>query len=176
MPFAITPNEIPIFSGPPQYGQIVHPLRRMFVLFVAVPCVAVAIAYAFAQLVLVPQIVLGTTADMDPQVETVHFLALLKQDHSAYALGSVTQPYLRVPGILIGIDNDNIQVYEYVSEAAARSQAKVMFEKEKTLSRREFFHAYVKGPLLILYLGVDAGVLGDLQQLLGDPLTKSNRL
>ena len=141
--------------------------RRMLVLYVTIPALLVGSSYAFAQIALVPKIVMGDTPTENSYAATTLLLTQLKVTRGAYALGTVVQPYLRVPGTLIGIDNDNIQVFEYVSPQAAASQARSMFTKEAALTRREFFHAYVKGSLVVLYLGNKSEVVNDLNGLLG---------
>lgn len=160
------------FSETEVFTTVINPLRgyslrRAFVLFFVIPTVLVSGAYAFAQVFLVPSIAEGESVALISKTETNVFYAKLGLMRNARMLGEINDSRMSVPGTIIGFNRDNIQVYEYPSAQAAKMGAQALKHRAPWLLRTQYFHAYVKGNLVVLYFGSHTDILHDLAEFLG---------
>jgi hypothetical protein len=92
----------------------------------------------------------------------------------------VEQPFLQVSGRRVTVDGQDVQVFEYSDVAAAqpdaRTLADILVGKGTTMvDWIASAHAYQAGRLIALYIGDDAGMLKQLQQVLGAPIAELQR-
>lgn len=92
--------------------------------------------------------------------------------------GTVAQPFFSVEGVLMRIDGEDVQVYEYASADAARADASritpegngVYFDSAATFVEWiDTPHLYTSGRLIVVYVGHEPAVLDALEGMLGAP-------
>ncbi|MCX6713244.1 MAG: hypothetical protein NTY66_03505 [Candidatus Vogelbacteria bacterium] len=75
----------------------------------------------------------------------------------------ITRTSFSVPGVIITLDKDNIQVFEYPDSETARKEVSLLAEKYTSRAYSSHWggssHLYVKDTLAIFYLGNDKNVL-----------------
>ncbi|MCA1620505.1 MAG: hypothetical protein LC795_14590 [Acidobacteria bacterium] len=86
--------------------------------------------------------------------------------------GGVTQPFFSVEGRAFDVEGENVQVFRYPTEAAARKEAAgVSPDGSGTATSMVSWvgtpHFYRKGRLIVLYVGDNPKVLGALSGALG---------
>ena len=86
--------------------------------------------------------------------------------------GEVEQPFFSVPGKVIALYGDHVQIFEYPGSAAADAQAALVSPDGMTVGTAKPHwlgtpHFYKRDRLLVLYLGDNAKVLRALRARLG---------
>ncbi|MCA9473651.1 MAG: hypothetical protein MRJ96_08705 [Nitrospirales bacterium] len=86
--------------------------------------------------------------------------------------GSISQPFFAVPGQILRVNGQDIQVFEYASSSAAQTQAHSISPDGKAIDDTIVgwvgpTHFYQNGKILVLYIGSDQTVLKTLGTLLG---------
>lgn len=94
--------------------------------------------------------------------------ATVKRDEK----NDVTQPFFSVPGRVLLINGEGVQVFEYKSVAAARAEAQLVNSTGTTIgtSKPAWMappHFYRSGKLIVLYVGDSAQVKSLLEGVLG---------
>ena len=85
----------------------------------------------------------------------------------------VRQPFFSVPGRIMKINNENIQVFEYSNPATTQSQARRVSPDGKTIgatkpSWMSTPHFFKSNKLIIIYVGDDQTILRILRAELGE--------
>jgi hypothetical protein len=85
----------------------------------------------------------------------------------------VRQPFFSVPGRIMRINNEAIQVFEYSNPATTESQAKQVSPNGKTIgsSKPSWMstpHFFKSQKLIVIYVGDDQTILKILQAVLGN--------
>jgi hypothetical protein len=84
---------------------------------------------------------------------------------------AVMQPFLQVPGQILHVNGEDVQVYEYANEAAAAADA-VQISPDGSLPTIIIDwistpHFYRFGNLIVLYVGTNSEILAALESILG---------
>lgn len=85
----------------------------------------------------------------------------------------LTQPFFSVPGIVISVSGEDLQVFEYTDAAAAAKDMQGISADASTINGEDMAwiappHFYQHGSLLILYIGSDRATLDLLRTVVGD--------
>jgi hypothetical protein len=90
--------------------------------------------------------------------------------------GQIRQPFLSVQGQVLTVNGQDVQVYEYASESAAKKDAaKIQPDASISGSHINWIdqpHFYQSGKLIVLYIGTDPAVLSALESALGKPFAE----
>lgn len=99
--------------------------------------------------------------------ETAQFLQDLRgMGIAALTLGTVRKPYLEGTGTIVAFSNDNIQIFEFSNPSIASAAAAQIFGKAPRLKKEpNFFHAYMKDALVILYFGHNQEVMQTMERI-----------
>ena len=106
--------------------------------------------------------------------------ALRKAGATVTPEDAVEQPFLSVAGTQLGVNGADVQVFEYVDDAAAQADAAKLID---ALAGRGTVmitwvaspHAYRAGRVIVLYVGDDPAILKLLQGVLGAPVAEQHR-
>ena len=87
-------------------------------------------------------------------------------------VGEVSQPFFSVPGYVIEVNGEQVQVFEYADEAAANAEAATVSPDGSTVGRTFVGwvappHFFTKGRIIVLYAGSNQATLELLQRVLG---------
>jgi hypothetical protein len=81
---------------------------------------------------------------------------------------AVTHPALTIKGVLIAVDNDNIQVFEFPDTESALQAASILKEKYESSNRdaawKESIHIHTDNTLLIFYMGNNQRILSAIDR------------
>ena len=85
----------------------------------------------------------------------------------------LTQPFFSVPGIVISVSGEDLQVFEYADAAAAARDVEGISADASTINGEAMAwiappHFYQHGSLIILYIGDNGATLTLLQQIVGE--------
>lgn len=85
----------------------------------------------------------------------------------------LTQPFFSVPGIVISVSGEDLQVFEYTDAASAAKDMQGISADASTINGEDMAwiappHFYQHGSLLILYIGSDGATLNLLRTVVGD--------
>lgn len=84
---------------------------------------------------------------------------------------AVMQPFLQVPGQILHVNGEDVQVYEYANEAAAAADAaQISPDGSLTTIMIDWIsipHFYRFGNLIVLYVGTNSEILVALESILG---------
>lgn len=85
----------------------------------------------------------------------------------------LTQPFFSVPGIVISVSGEDLQVFEYADAASAAKDMQGISADASTINGEDMAwiappHFYQHGSLLILYIGSDRATLDLLRTVVGD--------
>jgi hypothetical protein len=85
----------------------------------------------------------------------------------------LTQPFFSVPGIVISISGEDLQVFEYTDAASAAKDIEGISGDASTINGEDMAwiaspHFYQHGSLIVLYIGSDPATLNLLQTVIGD--------
>jgi hypothetical protein len=86
--------------------------------------------------------------------------------------GSVTQPFFAVSGQVIKVNGEQVQIYEYADAEAANADVARISSDGGTVGNTMVDwiappHFYMKGQLIVLYVGINTSVIHILETLLG---------
>jgi hypothetical protein len=86
--------------------------------------------------------------------------------------GNITEPFFNVPGHVILVNGQSVEVFEYRDEAAAQHAAQTVSRNGEQVGNAivdwvAMPHFYQKGRLIVLYVGDDATVKRALDTVLG---------
>ena len=92
--------------------------------------------------------------------------------------GTVEQPFFEVSGQMIKVDGAEVQVFEFPDEATRENVSSLITPEGQPnpTSMVEWVdqpNFWVKGRVIVLYVGKDQTVIDRLSQVLGDPITTS---
>jgi len=90
----------------------------------------------------------------------------------ATAAGRVDQPFFSIPGRMIKVHGEDVQVFQYANPAAADAEAAPISRDGRGVGTSKIHwigspHFFKKGKLLVLYVGDSGKVLGSLEAVLG---------
>ena len=98
------------------------------------------------------------------------------QGVSAESLGYASHAYLPGKGSFIIFAGDNIQIFEYPDNKTAQSEAAAIFKRAPSLVAKSYFHIFLRGNLIGLYMGNNAKVLSITEAVMGAPIYASSSL
>lgn len=89
--------------------------------------------------------------------------------------GDVDQPFFSPTGIMISIDGETIQVFEYESAQARRNESESISPSGTTIGTHSMHwigtpRFWASGRILVLYLGTDEAIIETLSTLLGSAI------
>ena len=98
--------------------------------------------------------------------------ALRRSDVQVTAAGSISQPILSVPGRIIVVSAENVQVFEYPDAAAAQADGRRVSPDGGMVGTTLITwiappHFFVRGRVLALYVGSAAPVISALSAVMG---------
>jgi hypothetical protein len=93
-------------------------------------------------------------------------------DATVVPTGSVTQPFFSVPGQVITVNGEQVQIYEYADEEAANAEAARISADGGAVGNTMVDwiappHFYKKGQIIVLYVGTSSTVINILETTLG---------
>ena len=109
----------------------------------------------------------------DEDLDHAQLLAALRgRGLPAQSAGQVSQPFFAVPGRLIAVESDQVQVFEYADERSAATDAARVSPDGGSVGGTQILwiappHFYRRGRLLVLYVGSRADIRAVLEQVLG---------
>lgn len=119
----------------------------------------------------------GDTADggsADNSIETYEQMLVSLQDEGfdVETSGSITQPFFEPEARIITVNGQELQIFEFPSDAEAVSAAGTISEDGGSIGTSmvswiEAPHFFSSGKLIIIYLGEDAILIRSLEELLG---------
>jgi rRNA processing protein Gar1 len=113
-----------------------------------------------------------------PEVCFANFVASLRATGTTVEiLGDVSEPFFSVPGRLITVNDEDIEVFEYVSPDASTADATrvspdamAVVDASGNVASASWIatsHVYHTGRLIVVYAGQDVAVIGVLKSVLG---------
>ncbi len=86
--------------------------------------------------------------------------------------GNISQPFFSVEGKTISVNNEQIQIFEYIDQEAAEEEAKQVSSDGSSVGLSmilwvDTLHFYKEGNLIVLYIGDDSTTNNTLENLLG---------
>lgn len=113
-----------------------------------------------------------TSADASVQDYTSLISHLRAQGVAVTTKETISQPFFSVPGNVIDVKGEEVQVFEYLTMAAAEKEAALVSPTGGSIgtsmvSWMRTPHFYKKGRLIVLYVGVDKSVIALLNNALG---------
>ena len=89
--------------------------------------------------------------------------------------GEVDQPFFSPPGIMLSVDGEDVQVFEYDSEAARQEVSNAISTDGAAIGTSQVHwigtpHFWAGGRILVLYLGGEETVVEHLSAVLGPPI------
>lgn len=114
--------------------------------------------------------------ELDGYVEFVD--SLRAAGASVEPQGELHQPFFQVDGRLLQVSGIEVQVFEF-DDQAARQQATQLISEDGTSIGPTMLtwvgqpNFWARGRLIVLYVGQDQAIIDLLNEVLGDPLTKS---
>ncbi len=146
------------------------------ILLIAFVVNVVLLVAIYAELFMVPKAKFSISTN--PTIQTVSlgsslnaFTNQLKSSNlSSVVLAStdVNQDSLSIPGKMVLVDGDNIEVFEYADSETALKEASIMSQKFEASPRtpewKSKIHLYVNKNLLIFYMGEKDSIISALNQ------------
>lgn len=126
-------------------------------------------------------VVLGACSSGQTSVETddeavINFNDLVGRlqanDANVETNGTVSQPFFTPEGQIIAVNGQDVQVFEYDSEAAANAEADLVSPDGSSVGTSMMSwmatpHFYKSGKLIVLYVGDQAATIELLEEVLG---------
>lgn len=86
--------------------------------------------------------------------------------------GSISQPFFPIPGQILKVNDQDIQVFEFEDPSAARSQVQDISPDGMSIGKSVVQwidppHFFLAGKILVLYLGTNPELLKQLEKVLG---------
>lgn len=96
------------------------------------------------------------------------------------AVREVVQPFFGVPGQVIAVNGAQIQVFEYADEPARQADSDVISPDGYSIGTSNVTwidqpNFWIKGRLIVLYVGSDQPTLALLSGILGEPITSGDQ-
>jgi hypothetical protein len=161
----LTIQKYPSFSWhrPWLYASVLGVVSLLLVLnFLALPLIAQSYEISISP----------TVPQAESETATSNLLASFNaQNFTAQPLDSVTHSYLTGRGTIFVLAGDNIQIFEYPDVATAREEAFAIFKRVPRLAIKSYFHIFLSGNLIGLYIGHNPVVLQITEEEMGPPLT-----
>ena len=106
-------------------------------------------------------------ADIKPGVATEKFISEMKSVGFKPTMSQIIKRnQFSVEGILIGLGQDSIQVFEYPDHDAALAEEKMLSQKYTGTSTSSLWknakHLYVKDRIIVFYMGAEKNILDSL--------------
>lgn len=84
----------------------------------------------------------------------------------------VTQPFFSVGGIVVRVNGEDLQVFEYPDVASAKADADVISADANNIDGEEYAwiappHFYLSGNLMVLYIGDNANTVSLTEEIIG---------
>jgi len=103
--------------------------------------------------------------------------ALRRTAQSVEIAGPVDQPFFSVPGQVIVVNGEDVQVFEYPDSATAAAEAAQISPDASSVGTSMMSwvatpHFYTKDRLVLLYVGENEPITGALTGILGEPIAK----
>jgi hypothetical protein len=122
----------------------------------------------------------GAAVTAGPQGGTVRDYAsfvdaLRAQGAVVQPADQVHQPFIAVPGRLLEVNGEDVQVFEFADAAAASAAAAQLPPRTVSISWIAPPHFYLKERIIVIYVGNNASVLALLSSLLGPPFAGEER-
>lgn len=116
-----------------------------------------------------------TTSRVQPETLQSLVEALEGRGASVERKNEVEQPFFSVNGTMLSIDGEDVQIFEYESEAVRRGESSAISADGRTIGTQSVHwignpRFWAQGRILVLYLGEDEEVIGHLSSLLGSPI------
>ena len=94
------------------------------------------------------------------------------QGATVESIGSVAQPFFSVTGQILRVNGEDVQAFEYATEAEARAEAASVSADGFTIGTTMVGwvatpHFYLMGSVIALYVGDNQAVLAPLQAVMG---------
>ncbi len=88
------------------------------------------------------------------------------------SIGSIAQPFFSVTGQILRVNGEDVQAFEYASEAEARAEAASVSPDGFTIGTTMVGwvatpHFFLTGSVIAIYVGDNQAVLGPLQAVMG---------
>ena len=115
----------------------------------------------------------ASTSKRGPVTDYPSFIASLRAlGAGGDPAGEVAQPFFAIPGKLIKVHGEDVQVFQYTNAAAAAAAAAPISRDGTAVGTRKIHwigapHFYKKDRLLVLYIGENETVLKTLKTVLG---------
>jgi len=86
--------------------------------------------------------------------------------------GDISQPFFSVRGSALSVNGENVQVFEFEDDAAAKTEAETISPDGSSIGTSIVSwvatpHFYQKGRIIVLYVGTIQSVLNALEEILG---------
>ncbi len=97
---------------------------------------------------------------------------LRDQGATVESTGSIAQPFFSVTGRILRVNGEDVQAFEYATEAEARAEAARVSPDGFTIGTTMVSwvatpHFFLTGSVIALYVGDNQAVLGPLQAVMG---------
>lgn len=111
---------------------------------------------------------------LEPATDYAGLVDSLRDDGATVeTAGVVGQPFFSVPGRMIRVNGEDVQVFEYQDSTSAKAEAKLVSSDGGTIGTTAVTwvappHFYQSGRLIVLYVGENDIILGLLEGSLGE--------
>lgn len=115
----------------------------------------------------------GPDSLRDTPFDVPQLIEALRETGTPVSAGDrIEQPFFTVTGRMVSVAGEDVQVYQYADEDAARREAATISPDGGTIGTSAPFwagspHFYRKGLLIVLYVGDSAPVMQPLERVLG---------
>jgi hypothetical protein len=162
-------------------GASGHRVSKRVLMYASIPFGAAFLIF-LVKVAVMPIAAQGYTVSVDPiaplatpGLATSNLVADLNaQNLGAQPLGSVSHQYLTGRGTLVGFMGDNIQIFEYATNAIARAEASAIFKRAPRLATESLFHLYLRDNMIGLYFGHNAAVMQAAERTMGSPISATS--
>lgn len=154
-----------------------HSLRRAIPASLNICFALLAIALVMLACSAGPAVSEETDRESATNPQTPPSLAEALEEHGAIVgrTDEVDQPFFSVPGVILSVDGEDVQVFEYESERARRDESELISDDGRTIGTQSVHwignpRFWAHDRLLVLYLGENEDVIAHLSALLGSPI------
>ncbi len=115
----------------------------------------------------------GADASLEETIDLNSLIAKLQtQGYTVQDSGDLDQPFFSVHGTVLTLKQDDLQIFEYAFSAAMQSEAQLVDPGGSSIGTTmvtwiETPHFFKGGRIIVIYLGDDDAILGDLQNIFG---------
>ena len=98
--------------------------------------------------------------------------ALQTEGYTVQESGEIDQPFFSVPAKLLMLNQSDMQVFEYANPSAMGAESQLVDTEGSSIGTSMVSwmgtpHFYKAGRIIVIYIGEDASIIGDLQNILG---------